>query len=58
MVRDPLTSDLFLFDGGIICNFCASKGLCTFSLSEEKGLLVRGSLKECLKIANQKVCVL
>ena len=54
LVRCPLTSDLFLFDGGIICNFCVSKGLCNFSLSEEKGFLVRGSLEECLRIA----CVL
>lgn len=58
LVNDPLTSDLFLFDGGIICNFCVSKGLCNFNLSEKKGFLFRGTLKECLRIANQKVCVL
>ena len=56
LVHDPLTSDLFLFDGGILCDFLVSD-LCTFSLSDhatkEHGLLDIGNLKDCLFTANR-----
>ena len=57
LVRCPLTSDLFLFDGGIVCDFLVSD-LCTFSLSDhatrKHGLLDYGSLEDCLFTANHK----
>ena len=56
LVHDPLTSDLFLFDGGILCTFLVSD-LCTFSLSDhatkEHGLLDIGNLEDCLFTANR-----
>ena len=58
LVHDSLTSDLFLFEGGKLCNYLATNQLCTLAISEKKeiGFLVRGSLKECLDFANHLIC--
>lgn len=58
LVHDSLTSDLFLFEGGKLCNYLATNQLCTLAISEKKeiGFLVRGSLKECLDFANHLTC--
>ena len=58
LVHDPLSSNLFLFEGGKLCNYLAKNGLCTFIVSREieQGFLVHGSLKECLNVANQLTC--
>ena len=56
LVRHPSTSLLYLFEGGLVCKFCASHDLCTFILSTEvEGYLASGSLTECLASANQKI---
>ena len=56
LVRHPLTKALYLFEGGKLCTFLASQTLATLSVSTEaEGFLVRGSLKEVLALANQRV---
>lgn len=55
LVRDPLTSDLFLFDGGKLCEFVVSD-LCNPLLSTQtRGFLALGSLEHCLRIANREL---
>jgi len=52
LVRDPLTSDLFLFDGGKLCTFI-SVHLCTPTLSASlPGYLDHGNLVRVLQTAN------
>jgi len=54
LVRDPLTSDLFLFDGGKLCTFI-SVHLCTPSLSTSlPGYLDHGDLVRVLQTANRE----
>ena len=36
LVHDSLTSDLFLFEGGKLCNYLATNQLCTLAISEKK----------------------
>ena len=59
LVRHPLTKCLYLFEGGKLCTFLASQTLATLLVSEaSEGFLIRGSLKEVLALANQRVASL
>ena len=54
LVRDPLTSDLYLFEGGKLCTFI-SVHLCTPSLSASlPGYLDHGDLVRVLQTANRE----
>ena len=59
LVRHPQTKCLYLFEGGKLCEFLAFRHSATLSVSTEaEGFLIRGSLKEVLALANQRVASL
>jgi len=56
LVRASSRSVLYLFEGGKLCEFLASKHLASLSVSPEaEALLTFGSLEDCLGCANRKV---
>jgi len=56
LAQAPSRSVLYLFEGGKLCEFLASKNLATFSVSPEaEALLTFGSLEDCLGCANRKL---
>ena len=56
LVRASSRSVLYLFEGGKLCEFLASKHLASLSVSPEaEALLTFGSLEDCLGCANRVV---
>ena len=59
LVRASSKSVLYLFEGGKLCDFLASKHLASLSVSPEaEALLTFGSLEDCLGCANRKVALI
>ena len=59
LVRASSRSVLYLFEGGKLCEFLASKHLASLSVSPEaEALLTFGSLEDCLGCANRKVALI